>query len=169
MKKLSKQQIIILAVMVIAILYGLYDFLGPKPKKTGALSPAARSAELTSFVNEFTVAVAKDMPGKLDAYSAGRAEAKWGGNPFSDRKLYASWKSAKAPVAPAASLPKPVFTYTGYVEGETKKIAIINDTEYGTGDALDIQGYVVQDILPTKVILLNKKEKKTINVPMQEQ
>jgi hypothetical protein len=168
MKKLSKQQIVILAVMALVVLYGAYDILSPKAPKTDAVSPAARSAERAEFISEFTANTARNLPSKFDAYSVVRAEAKWVGNPFDDRKLYAAWKSARTPTGPAADLPKHVFTYTGYIQGGTKRIAIVNNVEYGVGDALDIQGYSVKEISPTKVVIVNKMEKKVIDVPLQE-
>jgi hypothetical protein len=168
MKKLSKQQMIILAVMLIAIIYGMYDFLLSKPKKTIINNPAGNSAELSSFISEFTAGNVKDLPNKLDIYIVSRAEAKWAGNPFSDTKLYTSWKITTEPAAPVAAVQKNIFSYTGYMEGGARKIAIINGTEYRVGEALDIQGYAVKAIYPSRVVILNKRDKKTINVPLQE-
>jgi hypothetical protein len=168
MKKLTKQQIIILAFMVIAIIYGMYDFLLSKPKKTNIDQPAGNSAELSSFVSEFTAGITKELPKKLDTYIVSRAEAKWAGNPFSDTKLYTSWKITKEPAAPVAAIQKNSFSYTGYMEGGARKIAIINGMEYSVGEALDIQGYSVKEIYPSKVVILNKRDKKIINVPLQE-
>lgn len=162
---------IILAVMVVVIIYGVFDFLSPKSKQANTLDPAARRAELTAFVNEFTAGLAKGASGKQDAYVVGKAQAEWVNNPFSDGKLYASWKGAKTPAtatAATAAAAKPVFTYTGFIEGETKKMAIINDVEYGIGDAMDVKGYIVRYIFPDKVVIFHKGEKKTITVPLQE-
>ena len=159
---------IILAVMAIAIIYGVYDFISSKPKKTIINNPAGNSAELSSFISEFTAGNVKDLPNKLDIYIVSRAEAKWAGNPFSDTKLYTSWKTTKEPAAPTAAVQKNIFSYTGYMEGGARKIAIINGTEYSVGEALDIQGYSVKGIYPSRVVILNKRDKKTINVPLQE-
>lgn len=168
MKKLSKQQMIILAVMVIAIIYGAYDFMSSKPKKTIISNPAGTSADLSSFVSEFTAGLSKELPNKIDTYIVSRAEAKWAGNPFSDTKLYTSWKTAKEPAAPAAALQKIMFSYTGYMEGGARKIAIINGTEYSVGESLDVQGYSLKEIYPSRVVILNKRDKKTISVSLQE-
>jgi|WetSurMetagenome_2_1015567.scaffolds.fasta_scaffold338763_2 hypothetical protein len=168
MKKLTKQQVIILAVMVIAIIYGGYDFLLSKPKKTSVQNPAGNSLELSSFVTEFTAGIAKELPKKIDTYIVSRAEAKWAGNPFSDTKLYTSWKITKEPAVPAVALQKNIFSYTGYMEGGARKIAIINGTEYSIGEALEIPGYSVKEIYPSRVVILNKRDKKTISVPLQE-
>lgn len=172
MKKLSKRQIIILVVMALVVIYGAYDFLGPKPKTTKADNAAARSAELHSFVNEFSAGVAKDIPSRFDAYVVSRAEAAWARNPFSDRRIYASRMMAKEPAVRAAGEHMIVFTYTGHItghmDGETKKIAIINGAEYGVGDSLDIPGYSVKDILPSSVVIVNKKEKRTLHVKLQD-
>jgi len=172
MKKLSKQQIVILVVMALVVIYGAYDFLTPKSKKTNADNAVVKSAELNSFVNEFSAGVAKDIPSRSDSYIVSRAEAEWGRNPFSDKRLYASRMMAKEPAARAAGEPAIIFTYTGHItghlNGETKKIAIINGAEYGVGDALDIPGYSVKEILPSSVVILNKKEKRTLQVKLQD-
>jgi len=154
--------------MAAVICYGVYDFIFSKPKKTDIVNPAVKSADLSAFVNEFTASIAKDLPNKFDMYIVSRAEAKWVGNPFNDTKFYTSWKMTKEPAAQASAVPKDVFTYTGYMEAGAKRIAIINGTEYGAGEALDIQGYAVKAIYPSRVVILNKREKRTINVLLQE-
>ncbi|MBA4395888.1 MAG: hypothetical protein C0394_00640 [Syntrophus sp. (in: bacteria)] len=172
MKKLSKQQIIILVVMALVVIYGAYDFLAPKSKKTSAENAVVKSAELNSFVNEFSAGIAKDIPSRGDTYIVSRAEAPWGRNPFSDRRLYASRMMAKEPAIRAAGEPPISFTYTGHItghmDGETKKIAIINGAEYGVGDSLDIPGYSVKEILPSRVVIVNNKEKRTLQVKLQD-
>jgi len=65
-------------------------------------------------------------------------------------------------------LATPVLNYTGYLEDKGKKIAIINGVEYMTGEPLDIEGYILQKITSSRVIIENRASRRCFNVPFQE-
>ena len=64
--------------------------------------------------------------------------------------------------------PKIEFVYTGYLEVGRKRMAIINGMEYREGEALDIKGFVLKSVSPTKVVIENRGIGATLNVPLQE-
>ena len=170
MPKLTTRQIIILCVAVIAVLYGGYDFFFAKNKKTAAVDTGKKIEEMNTFMTEMTVALRKDTPSPVDAHMIRRAEAGWARDPFYDRKTEKAWAVAKeqAQAGGTAAVPKGPFSYTGYVEAGKKIIAVINGHEYGAGDALDVEGYVLNAIYPAWVTIFNRETRRTTDVPLQE-
>lgn len=170
MPKLTTRQIIILGVTIIAVLYGGYDFFFAKSKKAVAVNTGKKIEELNLFITEMTVALGKDTPSPVDAQIIKRAEAGWVRSPFYDRKTEKAWAAAREPAqakGTTAALKSP-FSYTGYVEAGNKKIAVINGHEYGAGDALDVEGYVLKAIDPARVTIYNRETRRTTDIPLQE-
>ena len=172
MPKLTTRQIIILGILVLVILYGAYDFLSAGRKKPIAADPAKASADLSAFITEMTASVVKQSPSPVDAHMIKRAEAPWTKDPFYERRTYAEWAPAKEPAhgpgVSAPGAPKAQFNYTGFVEGGGKRIAVINGDEYGTGDALEVEGYVLKAITPARISVYNRETRRTFDIPLQE-
>jgi len=170
MPKLTTRQIIILGVTVIAVLYGGYDFFFAKSKKAAVVDTGKKIEELNLFITEMTVALGKDTPSPVDAHMIRRAEAGWARDPFYNRKTENTWAAAREPAQAGgtAAVPKSPFSYTGYVEAGRKTIAVINGHEYGAGDALEVEGYVVKAIHPARVTIYNKETRRTTDIPLQE-
>ena len=172
MSKLNTRQIVILGVMVLAILYGAYDLFSSGRGKPVSADPAKKTADASAFIGEMTAALAKDTPTPLEAHMIKRAEAAWTKDPFYERKTYAEWGAAKdAANAPGASMPgapRVQFNYTGFVEGSGKRIAVINGNEYAAGDALDVEGYMLKAVTPTRISVYNRETRRTFDIPLQE-
>lgn len=175
MPKLTSRQIVILSVMLLTVLYGVYDFYSSSRKKPQLASAAGTSADLLAFIGDFTAALSKDTPSPVDAYMISTAEKSWFRDPFISSSSYRELLIAKEPVqagavagTPPASSPKGQFNFTGYVAGGQKRIAIINGSEYAVGSTLDIEGFVLNDIFPNRIIIYNKETKRTLDVPLQE-
>ena len=170
MPKLTTRQIIILGVAVIAVLYGGYDFFFAKSKKAAVVDTGKKIEELNTFITEMTVALGKDTPSPVDAHIIKRAEAGWAHDPFYDRKTEKAWAAVREPAQAGGTVaaPKSPFSYTGYVEAGKKKIAVINGHEYGAGDALDVEGYILRAINPARVTIYNRETRRTIDIPLQE-
>jgi hypothetical protein len=160
---------IILGVMGVVILFAAYELFFAKGKKPVTVDTGKNITELNTFISEMTIAIGKDTPSPVDAYMIKRAEAGWARDPFYERKTYQDWAVTKEP-AQAAGAPtqKHQFNYTGYVALGNKQIAIINGIEYGVGDALDVEGYILNGIHPSKVIIFNKESRRSFDVPLQD-
>ena len=196
MAKLEKRQMIILGVMGIAVLYAAFDFLAPK-KNASAPGTAQKTAELGTFVTDLTAGLGKDKMKNLNTLIFSRAEKEWTQDPFLDAKSYKAWSAAKAPVkkvgteagtgagtragtrvgtgaaAGAAAgaetaMPKSEFIYSGYLGTERKRMAIINGIEYAEGENLDVKGYVLKSVSPTRVVIENRGTGATVDVPLLE-
>ena len=59
--------------------------------------------------------------------------------------------------------------YTGFLEMGDKRLAIINGTEYETGEKLEPGGFVIQSIRPNQVVISPEDRKtKTMILPLEE-
>jgi hypothetical protein len=176
MPKLEPRQIVILGIMLLAILYGAYELLFTGRKGPAAPAPVtARSgADLTTFITDMSAVLGKDAPSQIDAQAIQRAEADWLRNPFSPPRSDPHWATATGgPLAGGAAVAaagpaKASFNYTGYVDMGHKKIAIVNGNAYAAGDALDVEGYVLKGVTPSRITLFNRESGRTLDVPLQE-
>jgi hypothetical protein len=163
MAKLNKRQIIILVIAALFILYAAYEYLiaGPAGKKveTGTNSP-----EINAFVNNLQNDLIKDITAGVDAYIIGRAEADWQRNPFWERHSYQEWAAREGAAGVSASK----IIYSGYVDSGKKKLAVINGLEYRVGEQLEMEGYILKEITPSKVLIVNKNTGNEVEIPIQE-
>ncbi|MGD0022275.1 MAG: hypothetical protein ABSC54_08240 [Smithellaceae bacterium] len=163
MAKLNKRQIIILGIAALFVLYAAYDYLilGPAGKKveTGTNSP-----EINTFVNNLQNDLMKDITAGVDAYIIGRAEADWQRNPFWERLSYKEWAAREGAAGVSASK----IIYSGYVDSGKKKLAVINGLEYRVGEQLEMEGYILKGITPSKVLIVNKNTGNEVEIPIQE-
>lgn len=162
MKKLNKRQIIILAVAALAVLYAAYELLiaGSMGGKTKI---EAKPAEIGSFVNTIRNDLAKTKTAGDDIYIATRAEMEWNRNPFWEKTSYLEFVGKETSGVVTAKI-----IYSGYVEAGRKKMAIINGWEYETGESLDIEGYWLKSISPSRVLIVNRNTFSELSVPIQE-
>jgi hypothetical protein len=168
MDKFGKREKIILGFLAIVILYAAFDFLTSGSKDKG-VDMARKTAELNTFVTELTAGVGKELSKNTGAMVFSRAEKEWTQDPFLDGKAYKSWTEAKMPVkeTPVAG-PKIEIAYTGYLEVGKTRMAIINGMEYREGEALDIAGFVLKTVSPTKIAVENRTTRTLLNIPLQE-
>jgi hypothetical protein len=169
MGQLNKRQVVILGIMVIMVIYGIYAFLGTPQAKKGGEDLATRSTQLKSFVSTLVATASSDGPGMFDTYVLSQAKADWKGDPFLERSSYRDWMKAKQAAkteGPAAK--KVTINYTGFVEAGGRKVAIINGVEYGVGDQLEAEGYVLRSILPGKIVVESRSDNTRLEVPFQE-
>lgn len=174
MPKLEPRQIVILGIMLLAILYGAYELLFTGRKGPAAPVTAQSGADMTTFITEMSAVLGKDAPSQIDAQAIQRAEAEWLRDPFTPPRNDPQWAAAQAaPQAAAGSgaaagPAKASFNYTGYVDTGHKKIAIVNGNAYAAGDALDVEGYVLKGVTPSRITLFNRASGRTLDVPLQE-
>jgi hypothetical protein len=163
MRRLNKRQMIILALMALAVIYGVYEivFSSPGANKVATIKPA------NSTINSNVTAVLLNGPlEKLEAYIVGRAEADWKSDPFLPSNLYKEWLAREQAIDTSKIAAK--IIYSGYVESGKKKMAIINGMEYGIGEKLEIEGYVLKNITPAKIKVENRNTGSEIEITLQE-
>lgn len=162
MKKLNKRQIIILVIMAIAIIYAAYDFLIGQPAVKKAKIEAT-PIEIESFITSISNDVMKNKMAGVEVYIIKKAEADWGRNPFWMRSEYREFAGDEAGGGLAAKI-----VYSGYVDSGRKRMAIINGYEYEPGDVLEIEGYVLKSVTPSRVLIANPGTGSELFIPLQE-
>jgi hypothetical protein len=167
MAHLGNRQKIILGIMAIAILYAAVDFMLPK-KKIAMIDTRRETEELNTFVTTLAAGMGKDSARNLGPLIFSRAERNWTQDPFLEDKSFRAWVQVKKPAKEGAPAPKIEFTYTGYLEMDRKRIAIINGVEYKEGEPLDIKGFVLKSVSPARVLIENQMTGATINILLQE-
>jgi hypothetical protein len=153
------RQRIVIGVMLLAVLYGLYDLTLGKRAKHASPDEKVRNAELQSFITQTTANIARDVPSAYNVYVASRAERGWGRNPFSGQAGLAGIEKPKDAA---------LFLYTGYVELAGRKVAIINNTECMVGDPLNKEGFFVKMISPSRVVIENRIEDTEFDLSIKE-
>jgi type II secretory pathway component PulC len=167
MAKLEKRQMIILAVMVIAILYGAYELFLTK-KKGPPVDLAQKTADLKTFVTGLTTGIGTEKD--VTALIFSRAEKEWTQDPFLDTKSQLAWNQSRGAAQAAAGVgdKKIEFVYSGYLASGKRSMAVINGMEYREGEALDTAGFVLRSANPARVVIENRGTGATLNIPMQD-
>ena len=166
MAKLKKREIIILVITALFVLYAGYEYLiaGPASKKVKT-SANADSVKVDTFISGITNDLGKDKTSEFDASVIRRMETDWMKNPFWKKDLYKAWVNREG-LAKGGVLAK--IIYSGYVDSGKNKMAVINGLEYRIGEQLEIEGYVLKQITPSKVLIFNKNTGNEDEIPLQE-
>jgi hypothetical protein len=166
MAKLEKRQMIILAVMVIAILYGAYELLWAK-KKGAPVDLAQKTSDLKTFVTGLSTGIGTERDATALIFS--RAEKEWTQDPFLDSRQHLAWTQSRAQAQTSLGADKKIeFVYSGYLGLGKKSMAVINGMEYKEGESLDIAGFVLRSVSPARVVIENRGTGATLNIPMQD-
>jgi hypothetical protein len=163
MPKLNKREIIIVVLMACAVLFAVYEifFAGSAGKKAVMVQ-----AGVTDASGNIAAALMSDPLAAVNTYIITRAEANWQRNPFMERNAYKEWTSREGAATRNAAAVK--IIYSGYLDVGKKKMAIINGMEYGPGEKLEMEGYVLKEIRPSKVIIRNKNTGSDLEIFIQE-
>ena len=166
MAELKKREIIILVIAALFVLYAGYEYLiaGPANKKI-ITNTGSDSVDINNSITGITKDLGKDKITDFDAYLVKRMEADWGKNPFWKKDMYKAWVNREG-LAKGGVLAK--IIYSGYVDSGKIKLAVINGFEYRIEEQLEIEGYVLKQITPSKVIIFNKNTGNKEEIPLQE-
>ena len=167
MAKLKKREVIILVIAAVFVLYAGYEYLiaGPTSKKVKT-SAKTDSVKVETFTEGITKDLGKDNIDDLDKYVIRRTETDWGKNPFWKKDLYKAWVNREGVAKGSGVLAK--IIYSGYVDSGKNKMAVINGFEYRLGEELEIEGYVLKQIMPSKILIFNKNTGNKEEIPLQE-
>ncbi len=167
MAKLKKREIIILVIAALFVLYAGYEYLiaSPASKKVKTIA-SADSVKVDTFAGGIIKDLAKDNITDSDVYVIKRVETDWMKNPFWKKDLYKAWVNREGVARGGGVLSK--IIYCGYVDSGKNKIAVINGFEYRIGEELEIEGYVLKQITPSKILIINKNTGNEDEIPLQE-
>jgi hypothetical protein len=167
MPKLKTREIIILAVAAVFVLYAGYEYLiaGSASEKIKT-SASADSVKVDIIKSGIIKDLGKDKPSDFDSCVIRRMETDWVKNPFWKKDLYKAWVNREGLAKGSDALAK--IIYSGYVDSGKNKMAVINGFEYRIGEQLEIEGYVLKQITPSKVLIFNKNTGNKEEIPLQE-
>ncbi len=162
---MGKREKIIVAIMIVALLYGAFELLVPSGDKTVSKIPEAdiEAARQTARKISGEMEDAELSPEQTSILKlAGR---QWKNDPF--YRLPEQQKENDAE-KPSGNGHAEKLQYTGYLEiGETK-MAIINGAEYFSGDRLEQGDALVHNITSEKVVLKSLNTGEKMSVPYRE-
>jgi hypothetical protein len=129
-------------------------------------SPAQQNQVKLEEVSKGAQALAASMGrlklSKVENYILSRAAQPWTVDPFYPQPLDTGGKGGGGGQA------APAFVYSGFIDAGTRKLAVINGTEYQAGEQLESGGYEVVDITADQVVLEEIGKKSRIAVPYQD-
>ncbi|MFH2066206.1 MAG: hypothetical protein ABIK15_13480 [Pseudomonadota bacterium] len=146
---MSKREKIIVVFMMLALIFGGFQFMG-----TSSDSLLTEKDQLMGELNQFiakTVAQLNRNADNVSDYILKTASLEWDHDPFLKTEAPVV-SSVPEKGVPAGTDDRPL-RYSGYLQAGNRQFAIINGYEYESGDAVEPQGYVVQEVTPEKVVL----------------
>jgi hypothetical protein len=163
MANLKKREIVILVIAALFVLYAVYVYLiaGHLTGKKAAAS--AESVKTETFVTGLADDLNKNKISDFDNYIIQRTAVEWRKNPFLKRDLYRAWMAKDGGGGTAVKI-----IYSGYVDSGKKKMAVLNNLEYRIGEELKEEGYVLKQIMPSKVVIFDKRTGNNLEIPIQE-
>jgi hypothetical protein len=159
MLKLSNQRNILIYGFIFLILYGVYYLhIEPKMESLHKSYKGKQSPEIQAFMDEVDKSI-NASGAVIDA-----------SDPFYKARLYDDLISSGINIKTVLEEYKAKFTYSGYIQAGEKELAIINNTEYQTGDTLEEYTglYVLKSIYPSRVIIGDKAENNTLEILLSE-
>ena len=152
--------------MIVVIAFGGYTYFF----NSGDDATTGKSKQSLSELKEFVVDAATNLSNETissaDKYIIDQAEKVWPQDPFLQAGTHLTSEPFKA--SAEVKVQTVQISYTGFLQTSDALIAIVNNSEYETGDQLNEAGYYVKRILPTKIVLGIEDNPDTIILPLDE-
>jgi hypothetical protein len=162
--KMSKREKVILITTFLAVIYAAYALFLSAPENAYPVSTGEELKGLQALVNELKQNLQKENLSEVDTYILTRVNTEWGPDPFYEKKNEEKTSSA------LDALPEGItLNYYGYLEIGKRRVAIINGMEYETGEELELDGYIVSGIYPTKAVIEIRARQSKIQLPLVEE
>ena len=152
---------IIIALLIAALLGALYWFWPvPLPQSTH-IAAEKELVEAKALSGRLAEDLKREALTDRERHILERAGADWRRNPFEgERPAPPRQTSGTAP----ASTSSP-YVYSGYMEVDKKRLAIISGMQYQVGDRLESGKYVVRSIEPEKVVVEDPGKRDQLILP----
>ena len=147
---MANREKIILVVMSIVIAYGGYTYFSNSGGDTVINDSKENLSELKNFVIGAATNLSQDYISAADKYIIEQAEKVWPQDPFLQAGTHLTSEPFKA--SAEVKVQTVQISYTGFLQTSDALIAIVNNSEYETGDQLNETGYYVKRRKP-----MNKK------------
>lgn len=160
---MSKREKVIVIVMFLAVIYALYALFLSTPENASPAPAGEELKGLQALVDELRQNLQRENLSDADIYVLEKFNAEWGPDPFYEEKIEEKTSST------LNALPDDInLNYCGYLEIGERRVAIINGMEYETGEELELDGYIVHGIYPTKAVIEIRARQSKITLPLVE-
>lgn len=147
----------IVAIMLAAVLYGVYGFfIASSPKLAGTI-PLENIAVIDKLIADASEILKDSDSYPAYACTVTSAESNWERDPF--------YKES----TPSVNVMGMRLEYTGYLEIGNRKIAVINNVSYEVGDELELVEYIIRHIRPSAVVVEGKIKGMSVTIPLLEE
>jgi hypothetical protein len=161
---MSKREKILIALMLLAAIYGIYAWFLSSPQQAATLNDDNEQKGLNAFIIN-VVQKATTGLSKNQAYVLQKAGAKWKRDPLIQIEPKTSGQDENSQQSVLTSK----IMYTGFLRMGDKRLAIINGMEYEVGEILEPGGFTIRSISPSRVVIAPPgRKKKTLILPMEE-
>ncbi len=150
---------IVFILLIAVFLSGLYWSRSARvPPDTGTASQLdpGKVKELSGRLAE---ELQRDPLNSWQRHVLERAGADW------QRSLFQQPPSATPHQAAKAPSPLDAYTYSGYMEVDKKRLAIISGMQYQVGDRLEYGKYVIRSIEPKQVVVEDTGKREQVTLP----
>jgi len=169
---MTTREKIIVGIMCLTIVYGAYELIirgrtRPLPALT---TTSASTGDLKSFVAEITGKLANEKVTMEYQHMIRQADADWTKDPFiqsSEPLKKRLSQVGSTPKKPKKSV-KPRYTYSGFIQLDDTRLAIINGIEYAVGEKLVNKAFYVKTISTNRVVLAKVNSNETIQIFITE-
>ena len=150
---------------LLTVVYGIYVWFLASPQQATTVTGDNDQKALNAFILKVAEKTGSRLSEK-QIYALQKAENKWKRDPLIQIEPKTSTEEVE-------ERQEPVLTskanYTGFLSMGDKRLAIINGTEYEAGDVLEPDGFIIQSISPSRVVIAPPgKKKKTLTLPLEE-
>jgi hypothetical protein len=163
---MANREKIIILVMIIVVAYGGYSYFSDSGGKTIVESSKQNLSDLNKFVVDAATSLSNEYISAADKYIIDQAEKVWPQDPFLQTGALITSEPFEAHAEVTVQTVQ--ISYTGFLQTAETLIAIVNGSEYETGDQLSETGYYVKNILPSKIVLGIDNNPDTIILPLDE-
>lgn len=162
---MPNRQTILLILTGFALAYGAYSLLAGSD--TGPAPAAVKSdKELAALVEQVDAALAEHALNPVEQHRMALLSGETVADPFLKREP----KNGDSRLAMREGDDR--FTYSGYIALGPTRYAVINESEYTTGQVVDDTGYAVVSITPEMVLLEGRNQgsgaMEQVAIPIQE-
>ena len=162
---LNRERFIII-LMLIVVAYGGYSYFFDVGDQAIVATSREKLAEVKKFVIDAATNLSNEYISAADNYIIDQAEKVWPQDPF--LKTAAPLTSEPFQASAEVTVQTVQMYYTGYLQVADTRIAIVNGSEYETGEQLSDAGYYVKRIMPNKIVLGIENSSDTITLPLDE-
>lgn len=168
---ISQREKIILIAMILAVMYGLFEFLFSSSPDPDMVANQKKLEELKNSLSTSAIVISTAKLSDNQLYIIDNAAREWENNPFKNnlsRDILPGEKVNSAQEGKDNKKGIRELIYSGFLSMAKKRVAIINGLEYEVGDELETGGYIVNRIKPSEVLLKIKNQAKIISITLSE-